>query len=178
MTIPVDYDKSSYCGICGLEACMVIHKGGSFISSAGCIDTKHHRQAWRPVTWRDHNEEFNLDTLDGFGAALRELVRRYGSMEIVRDHRQPEHDLALAVDQGDQQSTTMFGWLVETWLIGAITSLGGTRDWLARDPRIELARLLRKTVDVQAQREQRDQQSLARRAWLSHGEQYKAGLLK
>ena len=140
---------------------MVIHKGGSFISSAGCIDTRHHRQAWRAVTWRDHNEEFDLDTLDGFGAALREIVRRYGSMEIVRDHRQPEHDLALAVDQGDYQSTTMFGWLVETWLSGAGFALG------SRDPRVELARLLRKTADVQAKREQSDQQMVERRARLS-----------
>ena len=159
--IPIDYDKSSYCGICGPEACMVILKGGNSISSAGCIDTKHHRQAWRAVTWRDHNEEFDLDTIDGFGAALRELVRRHGSMEIIRDHRQPEHDLALAVDQGDYQSTTMFGWLVETWLSGAGFALG------SRDPRVELARLLRKTADVQAKREQSDQQMVERRARLS-----------
>ena len=152
--LPIDYGKATLCSICGPEACMIIHKGGNSISSAGCIDTRNHRQAWRPVTWRDHiDEKFDLDTLDGFGAALREVVRRYGSMEIVRDHRQPEHDLALAVDEGNYQSTTVFGELVETWLSGSIDKAAGWDEQRygpsTFDPRVELARLLRKTADVQ-----------------------------
>ena len=90
-------------------------------------------------------------------------------MDIIEDYSHlGEFDLTLAVDQGNYQSTTMFGSLVETWLCGSIDSWWGQgfKPYIAasNDPRIELARLLRKTADVRAKREQSDQQMVARQA--------------